>query len=98
MSAIFISYRREDSADSARALYETLLPLFGKDRLFIDVVGITLGCDFRDAIKRSLSSCGVFLVVIGPQWLDIKTPNSENGSRRLDDPADYVRQERSQVA
>lgn len=93
MSAIFISYRREDAEDSARALYESLVPQFGKDRLFMDVEAIALGSDFRQAVEHSLSSCGVFLAIIGPAWLDIKPDNDPSGQRRLDNPGDYVRQE-----
>lgn len=93
MSAIFISYRREDSEDSARALYESLLPQFGKDRLFMDVEAIALGSDFRQAVEKSLSSCGVLLAMIGPTWLDAKVPDDASGRRRLDNPGDYVRQE-----
>ena len=93
MSGIFISYRREDSADSTRAIYESLVPKFGKERLFLDVEAIKPGSDFRDAIEESLTSCGVFLAVIGPEWLSIKPDNDPSGQRRLDHPGDYVRQE-----
>jgi len=93
LSAIFISYRREDSEDSARALYESLLPLFGKERVFIDVEDIALGFDFRQAVESSLSTCGVFLAMIGPKWLSIAAPNDASGKRRLDNPSDTVRQE-----
>jgi hypothetical protein len=93
LSAIFISYRREDAEDPARALYESLLPRFGKDRLFMDVEAIALGSDFRQAVEHSLSSCGVFLAVIGPEWLNVKSPDDPSGPRRLDNPGDYVRQE-----
>ena len=93
MSAIFISYRREDSEDSTRAIFESLRPEFGKERLFMDVEAIALGSDFREAVERSLSDCGVFLAVIGPNWLNVKSPNDPNGPRRLDNPNDYVRQE-----
>ena len=93
MSAIFISYRREDSEDSTRAIYESLRPRFGKERLFMDVEAIALGSDFRDAVERSLSNCGVFLAVIGPSWLNVKASNDPNAARRLDNPNDYVRQE-----
>ncbi len=93
MSAIFISYRREDSEDSARALYESLVPLFGKERVFIDVEDIALGFDFRQAVENSLSTCGVFLAMIGPKWLNITVPNDPSGKRRLDNPSDTVRQE-----
>jgi hypothetical protein len=93
MSAIFISYRREDAEDSARALYESLLHEFGKDRLFMDVEAIALGSDFRQAVETSLDDCGVFLAVIGPDWLTAKVPNDPSGRRRLESPGDYVRQE-----
>ncbi|MFZ0707032.1 MAG: toll/interleukin-1 receptor domain-containing protein [Candidatus Korobacteraceae bacterium] len=93
MSAIFISYRREDSEDSARALYESLIREFGKERLFMDVEAIALGSDFRTAVEHSLDDCGVFLVVIGPTWLDVKATGDPQGQRRLDNPSDYVRQE-----
>ena len=88
MSAIFISYRREDSEDSTRAIYESLRPQFGKDRLFMDVEAIELGSDFREAVEGSLSNCGVFLAVIGDEWLSIA---GKSGTRRLDDPSDFVR-------
>jgi hypothetical protein len=93
VAAIFISYRREDAEDSARALYESLLREFGQDRLFMDVEAIALGSDFRQAVESSLDNCGVFLTVIGPTWLDAKTPNDPSGPRRLDNPGDYVRLE-----
>jgi hypothetical protein len=93
LSGIFISYRREDSEDSTRAIYESLVPKFGKERLFLDVEAIKPGSDFRDAIEESLGSCGVFLAVIGPTWLNIRPDNDPNGPRRLDHPTDYVRQE-----
>ena len=93
LAAIFISYRREDSEDSTRAIYESLRPEFGKERLFMDVEAIALGSDFRDAVERSLAGCGVFLAVIGPTWLNVKSSNDPNAPRRLDNPNDYVRQE-----
>ncbi|MGA7525361.1 MAG: TIR domain-containing protein [Acidobacteriaceae bacterium] len=93
MAAIFISYRREDAEDSARALYETLLREFGQDRLFMDVEAIALGSDFRQAVESSLDNCGVFLTIIGPTWLDARAPNDPSGPRRLDNPGDYVRLE-----
>jgi len=88
-----MSYRREDSEDSTRALYESLVPKFGKDRLFLDVEAIKPGSDFRDSIEESLADCGVFMVVIGPTWAGIKPDNDPSGPRRLDRPSDFVRQE-----
>jgi hypothetical protein len=41
-------------------------------------------------INRAVGSCDVLLAVIGDQWLTI---TDEQGRRRLDDPADFVRLE-----
>ena len=72
MPGIFISCRREDSEDSTRALSESLVPKFGKDRVFLNVEAMKPGSDFRDSIEESLADCGVFLVVIGPTLASIK--------------------------
>jgi len=93
LPGIFISYRREDSEDSTRAIYESLVPRFGRERLFLDVEAIKPGADFRNSIEESLADCGVFLVVIGPNWANIKPDNDPSGPRRLDIPSDFVRQE-----
>lgn len=90
MSSIFISYRREDAEGQAGRLYKDLVAEFGSDSVFMDVAAIQFGQDFRKAIDQSLSSCGVFLSVIGKSWL---TAKDASGQRRLDDPADFVRLE-----
>ena len=56
----------------------------------MDVAGIEAGTDFRKAIEESVATCGVLLVVVGPTWV---TSQNESGTRRLDDPADFVREE-----
>ncbi len=90
MNSIFISYRREDAEGQAGRLYNDLAREFGSESVFMDVAAIQFGRDFRKAIDQSLSSCGVFLSVIGKTWL---TAKDAAGQRRLDDPADFVRME-----
>lgn len=87
MRAIFISYRREDAEGQAGRLFDDLVNDFGEDAVFMDVAGIAPGRDFRKAIDEQVSSCGVLLAVIGKNWLDAK---DEHGTRRLDDPLDFV--------
>jgi len=41
-----------------------------------------------DATREEVAKCGVLLAVIGPNWLDAR---GEEGTRRLDDPNDFVR-------
>jgi hypothetical protein len=90
MNSIFISYRRDDTEGQAGRLYDDLVAEFGPDSVFMDVIAIQPGRDFRKAIDQSLSSCGVFLSVIGKGWLSAK---DTSGNRRLEDPADFVRVE-----
>ena len=85
---IFLSYRREDSADIAGRIFDHLERRFGRDRLFLDVDAIPYGEDFRHRIDQALSHTGVLLAIIGDRWLDAEDPAS--GARRLDDPDDYV--------
>lgn len=90
MSAIFISYRREDSEGQAGRLFDDLIGSFGPDAVFMDVAGIDKGRDFRKIIDKHISSCKVVLIVIGKNWSDA---TDENGQRRLEQPSDFVRYE-----
>ena len=87
MGAIFLSYRRDDAEGQAGRLYDDLVAVFDPDGVFMDVAAVQPGRDFRKAIEQSLTSCGVFLALIGKNWL---TAKDESGRRRLHDPADFV--------
>jgi formylglycine-generating enzyme required for sulfatase activity len=47
-----------------------------------------IGFDFRRVLAEKVAGCDVFLAVIGDAWLATSGPD---GSRRLDDAADWVR-------
>ena len=85
---IFISYRRADSADVTGRIYDRLAGHFGKAAIFKDVDSIPLGTDFKEHLKKAVSKCKIFLVVIGERWLETTGPRQEN---RLHDPGDFVR-------
>ena len=85
---IFVSYRRDDSADVAGRIYDRLTQAFEKSQVFKDVDSIPLGLDFRKHLQQMVTSCDVVLVVMGDRWLTASTANSK---RRLDDPKDFVR-------
>jgi hypothetical protein len=87
---IFISYRREETADLAGRLYDRLIDRFGEDLVFMDVDAIEPGVDFTEVITRAVNTCDVLLAIIGPQWL---TVTGTGGRPRLDDPDDIVRLE-----
>lgn len=87
--AIFISYRRQDSADVTGRIYDRLVQRFGREQVFKDVDSIPLGVDFRAHLGNVVGRCNFLLVVIGPQWLSV---SGENG-RRLEDKNDFVRVE-----
>jgi len=87
---IFINYRRDDSSGMAFAIYERLVGSFSKQTVFMDVTGIKPGHDFVDEIFEQVTRCKVFLVIIGPNWLNAK---DDTGQRRIDDEKDFVRLE-----
>ena len=85
---MFLSYRRSDAAVAADNIYRFLSRRFGEDQIFKDVNSIPLGVDFRDQLSMEIQTCGVFVAIIGENWLNAQ---GADGKRRLDDPADFVR-------
>ncbi len=88
MTDIFISYRREDSADATGRISDRLYSEFGQDNIFKDIDTIPLGLDFRELIDREVGRCEVFLAIIGPDWLDAR---DKNGETRLEQNGDFIR-------
>jgi len=86
-NSVFISYRREDTAGEAGRLAEHLERRLGTDRVFFDIEAIAPGTDFVDELSRALDESSVMIVMIGRGWL---TAANADGSRRLDDPKDFV--------
>jgi hypothetical protein len=60
----------------------------GAARVFRDVDTLRPGQDFVQAIEARLADCAVMLAVIGREWAGAK---DLAGSRRLDEPFDFVR-------
>ena len=85
---IFINYRRGDEPGFTQALLGRLEQAFPAERLFIDVDNIPPGEDFVRMLESQVAQCDAMLTVIGNNWLDA---TDEHGSRRLDDPNDFVR-------
>src|SRR5215472_6215613 len=85
---IFLSYRREDAAPYARLLQFQLRERFPDAQVFMDLDSIEAGLPFAEVIRDAVDSCAVLVALIGRQWVTIA---DEAGSRRLDNPGDYVR-------
>src|SRR5215471_14118111 len=90
MPGVFISYRREDSAGYSGRIYDHFRDRFGENNVFIDVDTILPGEDFVDVIEQKVASCDALVAVIGPHW---STSADESGTRRIDNPHDFVRLE-----
>ncbi len=89
-AGIFISYRRDESRHAAGRLADDLAQAFGPGAIFRDIEGIDPGVDFTRSLDRALGSCVVMLVLIGPEWLDMR---DAHGQRRLENPQDWIRLE-----
>ena len=84
---IFINYRRSDTAGYAGRLEQELSRRF-PGRVFMDIHTVEVGADFVDAINKEVGRCGVLIVLVGNQWLDMT--DRKTGKRRLDNPNDFV--------
>ncbi len=87
---VFISYRREGSAASARLIRNGLARSLGSENIFFDVDSTPLGTDFTETLNQRLAVCHALIAVIGKDWTS--TTDQEN-RRRIDNPSDYVRVE-----
>jgi len=86
---IFINYRRDDSASHALNIAQSLENKFGKSNIFIDIDRLRAGQEFETVLENKLRQCKVMLAIIGPNWVDAR----DGGSRRIDNPEDWVRLE-----
>jgi hypothetical protein len=84
---VFISYRRDDSADITGRISDRLVERYGKNSVFKDVDSIPIGRDFRTHLQQAVGRCDALLVIIGRGWSDA----SAHGKRRLDDARDHLR-------
>ena len=85
--AIFVSYRRADSAGYAGRLVDKLKAQFG-NQVFFDVDSIRPGANFRDVIGETLDKCGAVVLLIGKRWLERNESMPPFG-----DPQDVITQE-----
>jgi hypothetical protein len=66
---VFISYRREDTADAAGRVYDRLSRLLSKSNVFFDVSTISGGEDFKEKIVSAIGRSDAALIFIGREWL-----------------------------
>lgn len=89
MPVIVISYRRQDSKDITRRIYDQLVRRYGKNSVYIDVDSIQPSADYRVHIRQTLERALVMLAVIGQQWSGPRA----GGTARIFDQDDPVRVE-----
>jgi hypothetical protein len=88
MAQIYVSYRRVDDRNYwATTLINHLISHFG-DRIQRDIQDVSAGTSFTDLIRESVLSCNAMLVIMGPDWLEVK---NQFGQRRIDEEGDIVR-------
>jgi len=90
VTRIFINYRRQDCPAHAGRLADALEARFGKGSVFMDVDTIAPGEDFVERIEQAIGDCDIVLALIGDDWLSV---TDATGTRRIDDPDDFVRLE-----
>ncbi|MGO8948488.1 MAG: toll/interleukin-1 receptor domain-containing protein [Ktedonobacterales bacterium] len=66
---IFISYRRDDSADVCARIYDWLTYRLPPENVFTNVDAVPFGVDFMKHAEAAIKQCNVMLLVIGSKWL-----------------------------
>ena len=80
MTAIFISYRRDDASANAGRLCDWLRRQFKAENVFLDVDRIAPGDDFPKVLKEKLATTDVLVAVVGKAWA---TLCDAAGNRRI---------------
>ncbi|MGR7025559.1 4a-hydroxytetrahydrobiopterin dehydratase [Geodermatophilus sp. URMC 62] len=86
----FVSYRRDDASAEAGRIAQAVRESFGRNQVFLDTSGIEAGERWPDELQKALRDANVLITVIGPDWLRL---GDEYGTRRIDEPNDWVRRE-----
>jgi hypothetical protein len=89
MPVIAISYRRQDSKEIARRIYDRLVEQYGPKSVYIDIQSIQPSADYRIHIRQTLERALVMLTVVGTEWSGTRA----DGSVRLFEHDDPVRVE-----
>lgn len=87
---VFISYRRDDTGDSAGRVFDRLKYILPRENIFFDVDTIAGGEDFGKKIEDAIGKSDAVLIFIGDRWAE-SLP--ETGQVRLLETTDYVRAE-----
>lgn len=90
MTAVFLSYRRDEAGGYSGRIYDRLRLILGRENVFMDVQSIRPGSDWRRVLEERIVSAGAVVVLIGPAWIAL---TDAQGRRRLDDPEDVTRWE-----
>lgn len=87
---LFLSYRRNDSQTTARAVNEFLRGVGRVKKVFLDFDEIPPGSrDFVKVIDKALNKSHAAIILIGRDWAGQKP----DGSWRIAEPEDHVRRE-----
>jgi hypothetical protein len=65
MTAIFISYRRQDTRFIAGRIFEKLETALGTGSVFMDIDRIPFGVDFHSFLDEAVARARIVLVLIG---------------------------------
>lgn len=88
---VFISYRWEDTGETASRLARDIERSFGREAVFLDQERLEGGDDWPRRLRDEVSRASVVFVLVGARWLTIT--DAATGAPRLENPEDWVRQE-----
>ncbi len=90
---VFVSYRRADTGDVARALSDRLREDLGGSNVFRDEDDLIAGRRWNESLEDAIKESDVAAFLIGPEW----TGSGDIGARRIDREDDPVGAEARQA-
>lgn len=87
---VFLAYRREDTGDIARKIYDVLHKSLGDNEVARDVDRVANRTVNRVVLAQDIvQSFDAMLIIIGQQWMGL--PSGATTARALDNPKDNLR-------
>lgn len=87
---LFISYRRDDTQLTARAMKTLLDDIPAISDVFLDFDEIAIGSDFEKEINAAIAKSNACLILIGKSY---RGPGEDGAPARIMNPGDFVRKE-----
>lgn len=77
---VFISYRRRDCPEFVQTIRDQFVARYKRNNVFVDFDSIPPAAKWRECLERNIANCDVFVLIMGPQWLELMAERQRSGA------------------